>query len=175
MMKMNFSYATKAMLLMIFLASIMTINVIAQDMPVPTDLQAALFKKIFSFDKTLSGLPKVLILYSDGSAGVKDQLIKSFSSVGITAAGVTADQLGGSMNSGTVVYVAPGVISPNSQFSNKKVLSITGVTSYVESGKVSVGIGTEGGKPKIIVNISQLKSEGHELSVDLLKLAKIIQ
>jgi hypothetical protein len=158
----------------IFILSL-TSNIISQEMSVPPDLQAALFKKIFGFDKTLSGMPKVLILYSDGSAGVKDQLIKSFSGVGITAVGVKADQLAGSLGAGTVVYVAPGVSSPKGQTGSKNVLSISGVTSLVENGSVSVGLGTEGGKPKIIVHMGQLKAEGHELSADLLKLAKVIQ
>jgi hypothetical protein len=147
----------------------------AQEMAVPTDMQAALFKKIFSFDKSLSGTPKVLVLHTDASSGVKDQVIKSFGSVGITAEGIKSDQLAGSVGANTVVYVAPGASSPKALCSSKKALSISGVASLAESGQVSVAIGVEGGKPKIIVNMSQLKAEGHDLSADLLKLAKVIQ
>ena len=47
--------------------------------------------------------------------------------------------------------------------------------TVAEDGNVAIGIGVEGGKPKIIVNLKQLKAEGQELSADLLKIAKVIQ
>ena len=44
----------------------------------------------------------------------------------------------------------------------------------VESGKASVGVGLKDGKPEIIVHMGQLKAEGHDISADLLKLARVI-
>ena len=69
----------------------------------------------------------------------------------------------------------PGVTSTKQQSASKGILSISGVPSYAENGSVSIGLGVEDGKPKIIINMSQLKAEKQELSADLLKIAKIIQ
>jgi hypothetical protein len=53
-------------------------------------------------------------------------------------------------------------------------LSISGDPSLAASGDVSVSIGEVDARPQIIVNMSRLKAEGHELSAQLLKLAKIV-
>lgn len=155
----------------ILLIGLAALNIHGQDMPVPLNLQAALFKKIFSFDKTLqaSGNSEVIVLSADGTG---NDVVSAFSAAGVSAKLVQ----GTSVPDGAgVVYVMPGTPSPKQQTAQKKVLSISGVTAFVESGQVAVGLGTEGGKPKIIVNLSQLKAEGHELSADLLNIAKVIQ
>jgi len=155
----------------LFLAGLMTVSSFAQEMAVPANLQAALFKKIFAFDKTVQakGSASVVILSTDGSA---DEIAAAFSSAGINAKVVKGNSVPGGAN---IVYVMPGVASPKAQCAQKGVLSISGVTSYVESGKVSIGLMVEGGKPKIVINLAQLKAEGQELSSDLLKIAKVIQ
>lgn len=146
------------------------VDINSQEMPVPVNLQAALFKKIFTFDKTLqSKSVEVAILSADGSA---TEVVNSFKEAGINVKVVNGNSI---PEGATIIYVMPGIESPKQQSAQKKVLSISGVTSFVESGKVAVGLGVEGGKPKIIVNMAQLKAEGHELSADLLKIAKVIQ
>lgn len=55
-----------------------------------------------------------------------------------------------------------------------KILSLTGVESYVEKG-VSVGIGQKSDKPLILINLNACKSEGVNFSSQLLKLSKIIE
>lgn len=170
-MERNFLSKSKIFTILLFLIGITTTNSLAQDMAVPANLQAALFKKIFAFDKTIQakGSSDVAILSADGSA---DEIEAAFKSAGVNVQVVKGSQVPGSAN---IVYVMPGVASPKGQTAQKKVLSISGVTSYVESGKVSIGLAVEGGKPKIVVNMAQLKAEGQELSSDLLKIAKVIQ
>ena len=138
----------------------------AQEMAIPANLQAALFKKIFSFDKTLAakGNFEVAVI-GDGA----DEIVSAFKGAGVNAK--ASSDIGGA----AVVYVMPGASSVKSQSSAKKALSISGVTSLVENGNVAVGLGVEGGKPKIIIHLAQLKAEGQELSADLLKIAKVIQ
>jgi hypothetical protein len=170
-MKKKFLSKSKIFTILLFLIGITTTNSFAQDMAVPANLQAALFKKIFAFDKTIQakGSTDVVILSADGSA---DEIASAFKSVGINAKVVKGSQVPGEVN---IVYIMPGVASPKGQCAQKKVLSISGVASYAESGKVSIALDVEGGKPKIVVNIAQLKAEGQELSSDLLKIAKVIQ
>jgi hypothetical protein len=168
---MRLSMARKIISLMFFLIGFMTVNVYSQEMPVPVNLQAALFKKIFAFDKTLQskGSVEVIVLSGDGSG---DDVAAAFKASGVNARAVK----GGQVPAGaSVVYVMPGVTPPKQACAQKGVLSISGATSYVESGRVSIGLGLEGGKPKIIIHIGQLKAEGQELSADVLKIARIIQ
>jgi hypothetical protein len=56
----------------------------------------------------------------------------------------------------------------------EKIMTITGVPDYVELG-LAVGIGEEGNKPLIIINLPTAKAEGADFSSKLLKLAKIIE
>ncbi|MGE5621029.1 MAG: YfiR/HmsC family protein [archaeon] len=148
-----------------------TSNIFAQDMSVPGNLQAALFKKIFAFDKTLKskGNIEVVVLAGDGSG---DAIVSNFKGAGLNARSVKGNQI---PSGASVVYIMPGVGSTKQQSAQKGVLSITGVASYVNEGKVAIGIGTEGGKPKIIIHMGQLKAEGQEVSADLLQIAKVIQ
>ena len=147
----------------------------AQHMAVPANLQAAIFKKILGFDKTLQakGRIEVAVVYGDG--GAKDAIIEAFKDLGITAIPVKSEQASSGVGGATVVYVAPGAAAPKQLCAKNRILSISGVSSLVESGQVSVGLSIEGGKPKILVNRGQLKSEGHELADEIMNMAKIIQ
>ena len=145
-------------------------------MPVPPDLQAAIFKKVFDYDKTIQGKdPKILVAFSDDSAGVKDKVIKAFKEAGVVVSAVKADQLSGSIDGVNVLYITPGVSGVKQICEKNGILSITGSPALVESGEVSVGLSVLDNKPKIIVHLKQLKAEGHELSAKLLQLAKVIQ
>jgi hypothetical protein len=137
----------------------------AQDLP--ANLQAALFKKIFAFDKTLESKQIEVVVLGSG-----DGIVAAFKEAGISAKAVSGNQLPAGVN---VVYVNQGVTATKSQSASKGVLSISGTVSLVENGQVAIGLSVEGGKPKIVVNLPQLKAEGHEIAADLLKIAKIIQ
>jgi hypothetical protein len=150
--------------------------VFAEDMPVPPELQAAIFKKVFSYDKTIQGgEPKMLVAFTDASAEIKDQVVKAFKDSGVTVSAVKADQLSGSIGGINVVYIVPGVSGVKQICQKNGVLSITGMPSLVEAGEVSVGLSVSDNKPKIVVHLKELKAEGHELSANLLQLAKVIQ
>jgi hypothetical protein len=154
----------KVLIVILFLITILTTKIFAQD--VPANLQAALFKKIFAFDKTLQTKGIEVAVLGGG-----DEMVAAFKDAGVN---VKASG-GGSVPGGvSVVYVAGGA-SVKSQTASKGVLSITGDVASVEAGKVAIGIGTEGGKPKIVINLAQSKAEGQELSADLLKIARVIQ
>ncbi len=152
-------------------------NIFAQGMSVPANLQAALFKKLFTLNKTLSskGTPKVLVVYTDASAGDRDEVVEAFKGAGMTVNSVKADAATSQLSSHNVVYIAPGASSVASACSKSGIFSVTAVPSYVEGGKATIGLGTEGGKPKIIVNINKAKEEGQDLSADLIKIARVIQ
>jgi hypothetical protein len=162
-------------LLSIFCFAAGTTN--AGEMPVPPDMQASLFKKIFGYDKKLSTLSeyKIVVAYADASAAVKDEVVKAFQGVGISARALKADQLAGNLGDAAAVYIAAGAVSASSVCQKNQILSITGFPSLVESGTAAIGLGIAEGKPKILVHLGILKAEGHEVSAKLLQLAKVIE
>jgi len=78
----------------------------------------------------------------------------------------------------TAVYVTPGLKEQIPEIvkscQESRVTTITGVSAYVAEG-LSVAIGREEGKPKIVVNIAASKAEGSSFSASLLGLARVIR
>ncbi len=164
-MKTVFSIKYKMIFITLLTLGTMTVNSYAQD--VPANLQAALFKKIFAFDKTLQSKGVEVAVLGGG-----EDIVSAFKEAGINVKAAGGSQVPGGVS---VVYLVSGAPSTKQQTASKGVLSISGDASYVESGKVAIGLTVEGGKPKILINMSQLKAEGQELAADLLKIAKVIQ
>jgi hypothetical protein len=159
-MTMNYARFIFFSLLVFFAPEIL----VAQKMPVPSLVQAALLKKIFTFDKALSGKSTLEITV----LGAGNDIVSALKSVGMN---VTS----GDAVEGDVVYFGPGAAAQKSSSAKAGVLSVSGIPSNAEKGLVSVALGIEDGRPKIIINKTQLKAEGHELSADLLMLARIIE
>jgi hypothetical protein len=148
----------------------------AEELPVPPELQVAIFKKVFSYDKSIQeGSLKMLVAFSDSSSTVKDEMVKAFKDSGINVSAAKGDQLSGSVSGINVVYVLPGVSGARQICQKNGILCITGTPSMVESGEASVGLSLLDNKPKILVHLKELKAEGHDLSANLLQLAKVIQ
>lgn len=156
----------KTIFMVIAIICVMSLNCFAQE-TVPLNIQTVLFKKIFGFDKTLVSKGKIEVAVL-GSGG--DAVASAFKEIGISAKASSGDQI---PDGTTVVYFTSGSIK--SHTASKGILSISGSSSLVESGKVAIGLGIEGGKPKIIIHMGQLKAEGQELSAELLKISKVIQ
>ncbi len=152
--------------------------VLAQDAAVPADIQAVIFKKIFAYVRTLSpGIsPAVLILYDDASAKSMDEIRKAFERLQVEAVGVKEAELASRIREGSsVVYVATPRGSFRQIFQKTRSLSITGLPLLVQRGDASIGLALEESKPKILVNMPELKAEGHEVASNLLQLAQLIQ
>jgi len=168
-----FRHALKPLLFLVLSACLLPVR--AEDTPVPADLQAAIFQKVFSYDRTLPNgtSPEVVIAFSANSVKLKDSLLKAFEGLGIKAsAQLDADIK--SMSGIHVLYVATEGKSFRQLCQQNGVLSITGFPSLVEKGEVAVGLDASGDKPKIVVHRKQLKAEGHELDAHLLRLARLI-
>jgi hypothetical protein len=148
----------------------------AEDSPVPPELQVAIFKKVFGYDKSIQeGTLKMLVAFTDSSAAGKDQMVKAFKDSGVAVSAAKADQLSGSVSGINVMYILPGVSGARQICQKNGILCITGTPSLVESGEASVGLSLLDNKPKILIHLKELKAEGHELSANLLQLAKVIQ
>ena len=162
-----------------FLCLIMTLMLFAEEMPIPANLQAAMFQKILAFDKTLAETEEltILMVYSEKAPKVMEELKSEFEKMKINVATVELEKLSTKIEGVSALYVLPNVKTDaiKKLCIEKSILSISGVPELAEEGEVSVALGIENDKPKIIVNLEQVKAEGHQLSADLLKLAKIIK
>ena len=177
----------------LFLAVLVTQSVtmaaVSVSMPVPAEVQAALFKNIWKLDRNFDCAKgvRLAIVYQDGyreSVAAKDEFLASIGRLGphtttVLIEASTQQLLNDALHSGDLdmVYVTPlraidiaeiGRISRYQRFR-----TITGVPEYVDLG-LAVGIGIRHDRPMIIVNLEQARAEGAVFSSQLLELARIV-
>lgn len=163
-------------LVALFFCGVCPPSVVAQDVPVPVKLHVVLLKKVFSLSKTLQGKQlKVVVAYSGGTSLVKDEALSSFIAIGIQATACKVSQLAQEAADADVIYITPGADGAQKFCESKSILSTTGMPSLIETGRTSVAIGIEAGKPKVFINLTRVKVEKQEFSSDLFKVAKIFQ
>jgi hypothetical protein len=169
----------------------------AVEMEVPIDIQIPLFLKILPFDRNLKkrvGDEIVLgIVYLEKfrkSLNVKIQLenfleksreneiddvpfryvLINLSSLAEFKAILAREKI-------DIVYITPlraiAVETLVSDCRSMGITSLTGVPAYCELG-IAISIGSKGGSPLIIINLSGARSEGADFSSRLLKLARVI-
>ena len=148
----------------------------SQNMPVPENIQAALLPKVLKFSPDFSSKNKIkmLIVYDNNSMNSKDNFIKELGK-SILVRAVRVNDLEKSIYGIDLVYFMPGLQDKAFLCKKYKVLSVTGISQYVEQGEVSLGFGLQNNKPKILVNINSLENEGQSLSSDLLRIAIIFK
>ena len=169
-----------------------------QEIEVPANVQFALLQKILAFDRNLkerAGDEIVIgILYQSNfrsSLNFKDELATVIKKSEIDQLlnlpiRYVAIELEAKTNLGElaakhnldIFYVAPvravDMKTITTVSRGRKILTFTGVPAYVEAG-ITVGIGTKGDTPRIIINLPAAKAEGVEFNAQLLKLAKVIE
>ncbi len=151
----------------------------AETPALPPRLQAVLFKKIFHYDRTFArAAARVLVAHTPGGAKRAEELVKAFADVGIQASAVNVEEVAGQLTEGVVLYALPEV-SPaafKALAAKSKVLTISGSAALARAGDVGIAVAPRAdGKPEILVNLSRVKAEGHELSSDLLRVATILK
>jgi hypothetical protein len=154
-------------------------RIAAQTSAIPSELQAAIFAKVFNYDKKIrkpNGAFKVVILVSDKYREHAKSLASGFSKVKVQTTFAKWDELSGKMSAASAVYVfgSENVKAIEKLCYQHKVLSISGDSALVKNGRVAVAIGISNNKPQIMVNLSRAKREGHSFSAQLLKLVKVI-
>ena len=141
--------------------------------PLPAKLQAVLFKKIFGYDRTLGAKSKVVVLVLD-DGGNTEEVVGAFAALGISASAVKPTSLEG--QSGSVVYFTKASSIVKSYCSKNKALGISGTPDLANSGDAAISLRARAdGRPEIVVNLPLAKSQGQDLSADLLGLATVIQ
>lgn len=143
------------------------------------ELQAALLKRIFSYDRTLNTTParKTRLLVAqkqDHAASAK--LVEALNTLKIEASVVNVSDLEAAAASVEVIYFMPGADDASTQRLCEKhgILSVSAKPEPVESGAVTLNLGVnDEGRPQILINLKRMKTERHDFSSDLLQLAKI--
>lgn len=140
------------------------------------ELQVILFQKIFKYMNSVEQKkkPKILVVYQQGSSGLKE-IINAFRDEGFTVNSTDKAEFESVISNYQILYLLPGVSLGNKKEipAKNKVLTITGDPYLVAAGDAAVGVGIENSKPAIYLNLTVVKAQAHEVSTDLINLAKI--
>ncbi len=142
----------------------------------PFPLQAALFLKLLAFDKNISSGGTVTIYVIDAPEFAAEMKKAEGKPIGgaklekvIAGDNVPSDKP-------SIIYIGTeGKLAAALNYTKEnKILSITGNPDLV-SKNVTLAVGTSGGKPKIMLNLSSTKDEGIEWNPAILKVAATIK
>ena len=151
---------------------------VATEMPVPAKLQGVIFRRIFDYVKTFDkGEVNLLVVYAEEPPEVTSELMESFKKAGLLPTTIEVGELSQKIGNAKAVYILPGVAASQVKklCLENGILSLSGIPSMVEQGDISISLTLEGGRPLIVVNRSRIETEGHQLSSELLQLAKVIE
>lgn len=164
---------------------------VAQEVALPVFTQLQIFQKILSFNRTKTSSSGTLILgiiYQSKfrtSLNVANDIERYFQENEMKVSGnivkiqlidLVEDDLETAINRYgiTYAYIAPlkvyDIQSIHKFLAPRKILTLTGVPHYCEDNGLAVAIGTNEGKPEIILNRKSYIEEGADFSVQLLKL-----
>lgn len=140
----------------------------------PPKVQAVMIKKILLFDRTLGDKARLAVVYPDQKSAA-DELVTLFREVGLEATAVKVTELD-KADRFNVVYLLPGTQKDAKDFVvRQRALSVSGLHSDAQKGDVCVAVDTLNGKPSISVHLPLVRSQGHDLSSELLQFANIIR
>jgi hypothetical protein len=138
----------------------------------PANLQAALFTKLLAFYTNLGG--DSFTIHVVGAPDVAEEFKKKIGSkVGKAQLDAVSEGDGPPSNGAKVIYVGKSVKAITDYSQANKVLTITGEPKFVNDG-VTLGVAIEGGKPKILLNLSATKAEDVNWNPAILKVASTI-
>jgi hypothetical protein len=139
----------------------------------PPKLQAALFVKLLSFYTNLGSGPFTIHVVGAPEVAKELQGMKG-KAVGKAKLAEISEGDGPPTNGAKVIYVGASVKEITGFSQSNKVLTITGDPAYVNEG-VTLGVKIEGGKPKILLNLSSTKAEDVNWNPAILKVASTIE
>jgi hypothetical protein len=146
---------------------------------IPADKQGILFKKILNYDRVLQGQKlKLYVVHGPKTASDSDTFKKAFEDSGLSPEVIPLTMLDKTAKSGEVAYLMPEVVTSDTRDICKRLalLCLAGSDSAADDGLVAIAVGLRSdGRPLIVVNQSLVHNAGHELSADLLKLARVVQ
>lgn len=169
----------------------------AQEVTVPTDVQLELLTKVLSLDKSINNndpeeVINLGILYCNkqrSSVNIKNEISKlalekelkinlaKIILIPIEISNIKNLKIYFSAQNLKALYLTPLRGHDISMISNickkNKIITYTGVSSFVENNDISVGFGLEKNKLQITINLESAKAEGAKFSSRLLKISRV--
>ena len=146
--------------------------------PIPTPLQTALYRKIFSFNRTFGKTALTIwVVYLDKQLeGPANELASQFSARELKTRTLSLAQFKGQSDAPGVIYIlSEAPMREVEAFCElRSVLSVASNPALVRSKNATVSLGIRSGQPEILVNLSRMRAEGQDLSADLLRLATVV-
>lgn len=162
-------------------------GVVSSATATPSDVSRAgsIIKRVFSYDRHLRDSERVVVLVvaSDRESPELNDVVSALRTNGLYPAVVAPTELASKdltatlTPESTVVYVADtaDVETVKAFAAEKGFLTVSVQPFLAEAGDVSVSVAMEDGQPQIVVNLPRLRVEGHEISSELLNLARVIR
>ncbi|MFN8672033.1 MAG: YfiR/HmsC family protein [Candidatus Sericytochromatia bacterium] len=172
----------KKILLIIFSFIILATQALAENLnSASISLETKFFAKIINLSTSISN-PKVGIVFepsSSSSATYKRKLINYLNTYEIEAISVPVSSVEQAKSHGiNIFYLSKGLNSIDhvARIARRdKILTFSSDLNFVEEGYSSVSVGiNNSGKPKILINLTNLKKEGNSFSAKLLRLSNVI-
>ncbi len=182
-------------LVALVVAAALTASLANADVAVPAKLQAQLIGKIAAFDRNFAAragaTALVLVAFKPGAAE-SEQLaqqvsgeLRGLSDVGGVPQAVETVQYASAAalaetcrsRKAAIVYLSAGLEGEAGAVAGAlaggNILSVGATAAHAERGMV-VGFDLDGGKPKIVVNLTVAKAQNVALKAELLRLARIV-
>lgn len=142
---------------------------------VPLDTQVAIFKKVIKFDSTLEGMDPIPVLVVRGAdAAIAKDVSDTLKGAGFGTAIVDATSFSKAKGAAKVVYFCPDALDSATGLP-PGVLSLCGSPEAVEANAIALGVELLDGKPKLVVSLAAYTASGHDISGQVLGLARIIR
>jgi hypothetical protein len=168
----------------------------ADSATVPLGLQVELFAKVADYDKTLlgrsEGMVRILVVTRAGvaeSASAGARVLNALSAIA-TISGLPHQDTSVEFTDApslialckargvSILYMTPGLVdvdeNVSKELANIPVLSVSATAEGTAKGMV-LGFDLAGGKPKLVVNLPASKRQGVRLSVEVLRIATVIE
>ncbi len=149
----------------------------AAESKVPPALQAALLKKVLTFDSLLEGTtPRIAVVYGTEAVSVVDALVAAFTSMGLQAKPVRVSAFAASSDV-NVAYLMPSAVlaETTEHCAAIKALSVSPDAQTTVDGKTTLGFDLADGRPQLVVHLARMRAEGHAISSSVLALARVIR
>jgi hypothetical protein len=170
---------------------------LAQEMPVPTQMQASLFSKILTFERNLKARAgrdlRIGVLYQKrvrSSLEAQEEFVQAMcgdpgrridglpvSCVAIEWTSAPEVEVAVVRKGIRILYVAPlraVAIEEIVAISRaRRITTLTGVPGFVEKG-IALGLALRAERPLILVHLAASRAEGADLDSQLLKLARVL-
>lgn len=142
---------------------------------VPPPLQAKILKRVLVFDRTLADREiAIQVLYPEPLGAEASALVRALAEAGLAASAAPIDRT--PQADTNVMYVLGDAVPPSIQrlAVERRSLTVGARVPMVERGEAAVAIGIKDNRPEIVVKLSRVKAEGHDLSSSLLNLARVV-